>query len=455
MALKTGRLERKYEQSLLHSMQLLDAERSRAKHVEQLYLEFENHDLRSQLDRASDELIQTTKVAHEAASSCSIKQTSSHTSDDLHKEIASLRKAATESERHLAEKSALSEKLSKMQSELARLEKQNTSTQPHAAEKHDLQRQLDTLKGQLENGRTKESQQVAEIADLTKRLEETRRQLSGETDSRSRQEHNVRQERLEWEKQQTALESKLESLQQKLKSMKDQLHEAKSNVRDRNSRPEDRGASRTVPTQQRPSTRYNADMAIGTPGPVKTHVGTKKPTAPGEKSGFSITPFLNRTSAFQDPPSSSEDDPEEPHEESDTEKRPSKGKATDRGRASNPNPQSEDVQDSPIRRNADTSEPKRGKAPTDTNPDMATNHSDRDDEVEDAGALRQPTGPMGKPKKRKLGAQRDNSPDDDLGSVKKPGRKLALGGGSRPARLPRSRVFSGPTDFSPLKRDRR
>lgn len=347
-----------------------------------------------------------------------------------------------------------------MQSELARLETQNTSTQPHAPEKHDLQRQLDTLKGQLETGRTKESQQAGEIADLSKRLEETRRQLSGETDTRSRQERNARQERVEWEKQQTALESKLESLQQKLKSMKDQLHEARSNVRDRNPRTEDRDAprpqSRTVPTQQRPSTRYNADMAIGTPGPVKTHVGTKKPTAPGEKSGFSITPLLNRTSAFQDPPSSSEDDAEEPNEESDTERRPSKGKTTDRGRASNRKPQSEDVHDSPIRRNADTSEPKRGKAPTDPNPDMEAYHSDREAEAEDADALRnQPTGPMGKPKKRKLGAQRDNSPDDDLGSVKKPGRKLALGGGSRPARLPRSRVFAGPTDFSPLKRDRR
>lgn len=95
MALKTARLERKYEQSLLQSMQLLDAERSRAKHVEQLYLEFENHDLRSQLDRASDELIQTTKAAHEARvllhGACkevdhlqSIKQSSSHTSDGLH-----------------------------------------------------------------------------------------------------------------------------------------------------------------------------------------------------------------------------------------------------------------------------------------------------------------------------------------------------------------------------------
>lgn len=95
MALKTARLERKYEQSLLQSMRLLDAERNRAKHVEQLYLEFENHDLRSQLDRASDELIRTTEAAHEARvllhGACkevdrlqSIKQSSSHTSDGLH-----------------------------------------------------------------------------------------------------------------------------------------------------------------------------------------------------------------------------------------------------------------------------------------------------------------------------------------------------------------------------------
>lgn len=95
MALKTGQLEWKYQKSLLLSTQLLDAERSRAKSLDQLYLEFENDDLRSQLDRANDELTQATKATHEARAllrdACeevdrlqSVTQTPSHTSDSLH-----------------------------------------------------------------------------------------------------------------------------------------------------------------------------------------------------------------------------------------------------------------------------------------------------------------------------------------------------------------------------------
>lgn len=66
MTLKSGRLEWKYEKSLMLSVQLMDAERSRAKSVEQLYVEFENDDLRWQLNQANDELAQAAKTAREA-----------------------------------------------------------------------------------------------------------------------------------------------------------------------------------------------------------------------------------------------------------------------------------------------------------------------------------------------------------------------------------------------------
>lgn len=340
------------------------------------------------------------------------------------------------------------------------------------AENHSLRRQLDALKGQFESEKdarghawTKEPHQAEEITDLTKRLEEARKQLSEETEARSRQERNSQQQSREWETQRTALESKLGSLQQKLKSMKDQLREAKSNARAANA------------SQQRSSVRYDADMAIGTPGPVQTQLGAKRSMAlPGDKSAFSITPFLNRTSAPQDPQSSSENDSEELHEASEAERRPSKGKTSDRGRIGNPKPRNEpqESQGSPSRGDLNKHEPKPGKISSRTNPDTKPHRADGEDLADDPSTVRDQstTGlSMNKSTKRKLGAQRDNSPDNDAGSIMKPGRKLALGAGRKPAvslleqpnspdvgllaRLPRNRMFSGATDFSPLKRDRR
>lgn len=62
MALKTRHLERKYNETLMASMQLRDAERSRNQCLEHLFLEFENHDLQLQLKHTSNELVQSTKA---------------------------------------------------------------------------------------------------------------------------------------------------------------------------------------------------------------------------------------------------------------------------------------------------------------------------------------------------------------------------------------------------------
>lgn len=66
MSIKTVRLEREYEKSLAESARLLDAEKDRVRRMEQLLLQFESETLRSQLDRAHEQLLVSTQAESEA-----------------------------------------------------------------------------------------------------------------------------------------------------------------------------------------------------------------------------------------------------------------------------------------------------------------------------------------------------------------------------------------------------
>lgn len=55
LALKTALLEKEYESSLRYTAQVLDTEKSRAKQVEQLLLQYENEALRYRLGQADRE----------------------------------------------------------------------------------------------------------------------------------------------------------------------------------------------------------------------------------------------------------------------------------------------------------------------------------------------------------------------------------------------------------------
>lgn len=66
MALRTARFESEYAAISGHTTQLLDAEKSRVKHIEQLLLQFENDALRSGLDQANEQLAKITKTESDA-----------------------------------------------------------------------------------------------------------------------------------------------------------------------------------------------------------------------------------------------------------------------------------------------------------------------------------------------------------------------------------------------------
>lgn len=91
----TAHLERIYEKTLMHSAQLFNSERDRIRCVEHLFLEFDNCDLRAQLNHTSNQLAQASKAEKDVRAELldtykeverlqGIIQVSARTSDDLH-----------------------------------------------------------------------------------------------------------------------------------------------------------------------------------------------------------------------------------------------------------------------------------------------------------------------------------------------------------------------------------
>jgi len=99
LAIKTAKFESEYAKISGRMAQLLDAERTRVKHMEQLLLQFENDTLRSELDQVngrlatvmqaeSDNCLQCHKAWKEVDRLRSIIKASSHEIEGLHVGVA-------------------------------------------------------------------------------------------------------------------------------------------------------------------------------------------------------------------------------------------------------------------------------------------------------------------------------------------------------------------------------
>lgn len=394
----------------------------------------------------------------------------------------------------LAEKIRLSKDLSGLQTEIERLRTHSASSHGLFAEKQTLERQLNTLEVQLEDEkRTRERSQAREIAQeqetasLSSQLEKARKELAEGLKEIERQEHNMQQQRIKWGTQRSDFESRIETLNRSLRSTKDQLQEAhkvqqrRSNAADDNSN-EAGPRPRAIPPQ-RSTTHFNPDMTIATPGAVKTHKRVKQPSAlPGDKSAFSITPYLSRTGGPPDVSVSSDDDMDELGNANveDITMSPSKHGllGEDRSHDSQLEGQAihgKDLSRKMTKQKSNTHQLTSNKIKAKESSAKPSGHIDSDDQLEGPSDLYTQTvghGP-GKPKKRKLGTQRDRNlfeeeEEDELHEHRKPGRKLALGIGRNPAlnsskpptastsgNLLGNRGFGGFQAFSPLKRDKK
>ncbi|KZZ94325.1 Rossmann-fold NAD(P)(+)-binding protein [Moelleriella libera RCEF 2490] len=257
--------------------------------------------------------------------------------EDLKAEIEALNGSRQDSGKALQEKFALSRELDRIRPELEHLQSQLTAYQGTVVEKNELRRQLDVLEVELENERRAKqrlqsrSNQEAAVADLTSRLEEAEKKLASEKkeNEKARKEHErqiaaAKADKERLEERISSLKEKSKTLQAELKEARGQLEEARSEIAAASkarpvSRPVGGGGDdgeekpkRSVTLKAELGKKRRApvmsfeEIVIQTPGndltarerPKKKRGGEKATV--GEKSAFSVTPFLSRSKSLTD-----------------------------------------------------------------------------------------------------------------------------------------------------------
>lgn len=228
-----------------------------------------------------------------------------------------------DSTKALQEKFALSRELDKLRPELEHLKSQLENHQEVVAEKHSLQRQLDTLEVELENEKTSKAkaqnkEDKAAMSDLKARLEEAEKALASTNKSHQRElgEANAHSEALA--ERLTGMKAKLKATQAELKEThaelgkyREELDKAQeAAIRISRDEPKKKPGLKPQASRKRAADESSfGDITIATPGnegPADRRP-MKKKGAVGEKSAFSITPFLNKSKNFAD-----DDSPEAP-----------------------------------------------------------------------------------------------------------------------------------------------
>lgn len=212
-------------------------------------------------------------------------------------------------EKHAVQNDAANQaELDELGKELARAKREAQKAQREtAAEIEDLKNELAHAKRGAERSNEETS---AEVLEMKKELAKAKRE--GQKLDREN-----RRRVAEWEEEKESLELKLDSLRNKLKATKDELQEAQEEIEKMQAAKMAQSAELTkaringnaVPNpRKRNIARFDPDMTIGTPGHGGAAAKKQRVSVnPGDKSTFSMTPFLNRTlSILPETPAESE-----------------------------------------------------------------------------------------------------------------------------------------------------
>ena len=228
-----------------------------------------------------------------------------------------------ESARLLTEKLALSRELSGLKPEVEHLRAECASREHLLGEKLSLQRELNALRVELETEKrslkrllSQDDRKAAVEARLQSVIEAHQVQLGEERRARQRCENEARILRIDLEGQRTLMDSKVEGLRDRLKATREQLRDTQASLEATCADPKaqmfkTRGTS-TKNVRKRTLRECDEDTKLGTPGEGMAAKRLKRgSTAPGDKSHFSITPFLNRTTSMapETPPSRDHENP--------------------------------------------------------------------------------------------------------------------------------------------------
>jgi 21S rRNA (uridine2791-2'-O)-methyltransferase len=215
----------------------------------------------------------------------------------------------------VAEKLSLASELASLRAEIQHLKSQVASNQALLSQKlalegdlSSLQQDLETLRRSAQIAQTAQQRTNSENERLENRISILEAELAEERLQREKNERNAQKASSDWESTKTSLEShlnvsrnKLRVATEKLKTCRFELNDSRNTVgpSDLGSLDADRGRGGTIkPSLKRNSVQQlDADSMIGTPGDMPAAKKIKKGLAlPGDKSAFSITPFLNRAS---------------------------------------------------------------------------------------------------------------------------------------------------------------
>lgn len=218
----------------------------------------------------------------------------------------------------LTEKLALARELSALKPEADHLRSQVAVHQSLLAEKLALQRQLSSVQVELETEKratqrvlAKEGKSQEHDTRLEAQLEELRKEIAKERRDRQKVEREAQKELADWEGKKTILEGRLDAFRNKLRMTKEQLKEAHNELQTaqmtaqavRSLAPAGAKVEKQSRPRKRSAAQLDKDTTIGTPGALPMAKKSKKAsTLPGDKSTFSITPFLHRTSVAPELP---------------------------------------------------------------------------------------------------------------------------------------------------------
>lgn len=332
-SMKTIYLDQAHQCALRNSERIYEEERLRTLRLQQLLLAHENDALQQELidievqledqknhdDDAQERLGQLEAELQRAQGELRAR---TREVERYKAELQAMNTVTTDSTKLLTEKLALAREVASLKPEIEHLRSQSALNQNILAEKLALERELSTVQVELETERrtvqrAKANASKATEADLKlgSQVEELKKELAKERREAQKQEREACKQAAGWESQKTILESKLDAFRNKLRSTKEQLKETQKELEVsrelkvvQNVEPQPTKSTVSI-SRKRQTAHFDPDASIGTPGNNGVHAAKKVRTStlPGDKSTFSITPFLNRTmSILPDTPDADE-----------------------------------------------------------------------------------------------------------------------------------------------------
>jgi hypothetical protein len=198
------------------------------------------------------------------------------------------------------------EKLAELQDTIDEL---NEKLQTDQSTRIAAEREISDLKEQLAKAKqtkNKKAKSDDDTADLKSEIDSLRKDLATEKKERANVQKALEKEKTAWEAQKSLLDDKLSQFRTKLRSSKDEVKVLRQQVQEAQAAAVTKPAASARNPRKRGASQIE-DSAIGTPGDGpqikrnKRGSSTTLHTMPGDKSTFSITPFLNR--AISLPPS--------------------------------------------------------------------------------------------------------------------------------------------------------